>query len=30
VPRRGLLETSLTILEADYRVSLERRLRHRR
>src|ERR1700704_4084328 len=24
VPRRGLLETSLTILEADYRISLER------
>ena len=30
VPRRGLLETSLTILEADYRASLERRLRLRR
>ncbi len=30
VPRRGLLETSLTILEADYRATLERRLRHRR
>ena len=30
VPRRGLLETSLTILEADYRATLERRLRPRR
>ena len=30
IPRRELLETSLTILEADYRASIERRLRHRR
>jgi ribonuclease P protein component len=30
VPRRGLLETSLTILEADYLSTLERRLRQRR
>src|SRR5436190_13184452 len=30
VPRRGLLETGLPILESDYRASLERRLRHRR
>ena len=30
VPRRDLLETSLTTLEADYRTTLERRLRHRR
>ena len=30
VPRRGLLETSLTILEADYRATLERRPRDRR
>jgi ribonuclease P protein component len=30
VPHRGLLETSLTTLEADYRTTLERRLRQRR
>jgi len=27
VPRRGLLEAGLTVLEAEYRTSLERRLR---
>ena len=30
VPRRELLEASLTTLETDYRVTLERRLRQRR
>jgi ribonuclease P protein component len=30
VPRRELLEASLTALEADYRDTLERRLRQRR
>jgi ribonuclease P protein component len=30
VPRRELLEASLTALEADYRNTLERRLRQRR
>ena len=30
IPRRGLLETSLSTLEADYRALLERRLRSRR
>jgi ribonuclease P protein component len=30
VPRRELLETSLTDLEADYRAALGRRLRHGR
>jgi len=30
VPKRELLDASLTVLEADYRHSLERRLRSRR
>ena len=30
VPKRELLDASLTVLEADYRQSLERRLRPRR
>ena len=30
VPRRELLEASLTTLETDYRVTIERRLRQRR
>ena len=30
VPKRELLDASLTILEADYRRNLERRLRDRR
>ena len=30
VPKRELLDASLTVLEADYRHILERRLRHRR
>ena len=30
VPRREMLEASLTTLETDYRVTLERRLRQRR
>jgi ribonuclease P protein component len=30
VPRRGLLEASLSILEADYRNLMERQLRQRR
>jgi ribonuclease P protein component len=30
VPRRGVIETNLTTLEADYLATLERRLRQRR
>ena len=30
VPKRELLDASLTVLEADYRASIERRLRHQR
>ena len=30
VPKRELLDASLTVLEADYRATIERRLRHQR
>lgn len=30
VPKRELLDASLTVLEADYRATIERRLRHPR
>ena len=30
IPKRDLLDASLTVLEADYRILIERRLRHER